>query len=291
MRKSIFQRIEENYNINDEIRKIHHLFEEKEYFVKISYNFGRIRYDENFTFVNILETYLFHPWKHRGTCIDIKEFLKRANAQPPYNPNFIVDEETAINYVEVMLNLIKLYRDNKDFLEDEHVEIYSDFSDTFCPLVKTLKKRLGLAEKIIDGVIVVYPENAPLEQVLNVTTNEDAQWELIRYSREKMDLSEKRKSLAFFATSFYIEEDKNDDQATKIIVNKATNILNNLHIRHNNLTGKYEKEYLKDIAESDALSLCDLLYNQILTIILLREQKKYEEVFKAFKDKQKGQKP
>lgn len=289
-RKNIFQRIEENYNISDELRKINRLFEEKEYFVKTSSDsYGLHKYEENLTFIYVLENYLFDPWKQRGTCVDIKEFFKRANAQLPPKQNFVVGEETAINYVEAMLNLIKLYKDKHYVLRNSHIDSYSDFDLVFCPLVETLKKRLGLSERIIDNAIIVYPENAPLEQVLNITSDEDAQWELIRYCRENMDLAEKRKSLAYFATAFYIEEDKNDDQATKLVVNKATNILNNLHIRHNNQTGKYEKDYLKDISESDAVSLCDLLYNQILSIILLREQRKYDDVYKAFKDKQKGQ--
>ncbi|MDE7400968.1 MAG: hypothetical protein K2N17_02825 [Clostridia bacterium] len=287
IRKSIFQRIAENYNIDDEIRKIDRLLNQKEYFVETTCDRYGYKHTENLKFTDILTTYLFDPWKHRGTCVDIKEFFKRANAELPH-PSYEIDEETAINFVEAMLNLIKLYRDNITFLESENIDNYSDFDDVFCPLVETLKKRLGLVERIIDDAIIVYPENAPLEQVLNVTTDEDAQWELIRYCRENMDLAEKRKSLAYFATAFYIEEDKNDDQATKLVVNKATNILNNLHIRHNNQTGKYEKEYLKDLSEEEALSLCDLLYNQILTIILLREQRKYDGVYKTFKDKQKG---
>ncbi|MDE7162623.1 MAG: hypothetical protein K2O44_00905 [Clostridia bacterium] len=286
-RKNIFQLIEENYNIDDEIKKINRLFEEQEYFVKKTfYGFDISPSSEDVTFVFVLENYLFSPWKRRGTCVDIEEYFKRCNAR--IDPENKVDEETATNYVEAMLNLIKLFRDNYPFLLKEAVDFYTDFEDVFCPLVETLKKRLGLAERVIDDAVIVYPENAPLEQVLDVTTDQDAQWELIRYCRENMDLAEKRKSLAYFATAFYIEEDKNDDQATKLVVNKATNILNNLHIRHNNQTGKYEKEYLKDISEEEALSLCDLLYNQILTIILLREQRKYDKVYKAFKDKQKG---
>ena len=287
IRKSIFQLIEENYNIDDEIRKINRLFEEQEYFLKKSNGgkyFGPSK--ENVTFVYILEDYIFPPWKHRDTCVDIKEYFKRANAQVP--PTFKVTEEIATNYVEAMLNLIKLYKDNIAFLESENIDNYSDFDDVFCPLVETLKKRLGLAERIIDDAVIVYPENAALEQVLNITSDEDAQWELIRYCREKMDLAEKRKVLNNLATAFKIEDDKDDDHATKLIVDKATNILNNFHIRHNNLTGKYAKEYLKTYPDDEALSLCDLLYNQILTIILLREQRKYDGVYKAFKDKQKG---
>lgn len=288
-RKNIFQRIEENYNISDELRKIDRLFKEKKYFLITHTDYNGYKTTEDHTLTYILETYIFDEWELRGTCIDIEEFFNKADAKLP--SKFEIDEESATNYIEVILNLIKLFRDNELYLEDEYdVGNYSDFYHVFCPLVETVKKRLGLTERIIDNGIIVYPEKAPLEQVLNIITDENAQWELIRYCREKMDLSEKRKSLAYLATAFYIETDKNDNEPTKLIVEKATNILNNLHIRHNNQTGRHEKEYLKDITDAEAISLCDLLYNQILTIILLREQKKYDMVYKAFKDKQKTEK-
>lgn len=288
-RKNIFQLIKENYNIDEELRKIDRLFKEKAYFFKdIGKSYGIRDFVEKHTLTFILETYIFDQWKHRGTCVNIEEFIKRAGAALP-NPSSKINEAKAINYIEVMLNLIKLYKDNKSRLADVYIGNYSDFDNTFCHLVETAKMHLGLTERNINGTIIVYPKNAPLEQVLNVTIDGNAQWELIRYCREKMDLAEKKKSLGYFATAFCIEADKDDDQATKLIVEKAKNMLNNLDIRHNNQTGKHKKEYLKDITEPDAISLFDLLYNQILTIILLREQRKYDTVYKAFKEKQKAE--
>lgn len=36
------------------------------------------------------------------------------------------------------------------------------------------------------------------------------------------------------------------------------------------------------------VALCDFAFNQMLNIVLLRENKKYEEIYKKFKYKQKG---
>ena len=147
---------------------------------------------------------------------------------------------------------------------------------------------MGLSRRKYRDRVILYPKNAPLEGVLNVLEDEDVQWELIRYAREDMTLTEKRKSLAYLATNLYIEDDKNEINPTiKTLISKAGNILNNLHIRHNNKTGKWENEALKDVSKKEALMLCDMVFNEMLTIVLLREHKKYEETYIKFNEKQK----
>ena len=101
-------------------------------------------------------------------------------------------------------------------------------------------------------------------------------------------LAEKRKSLAYFATEMYIEQDKNEEnEIIKNILHEATNILNNVHIRHNNIIGKWECDALKQITEEEAIELCDLLFNKILIIDILRKQKKYEPTYQKFNTLQK----
>ena len=90
------------------------------------------------------------------------------------------------------------------------------------------------------------------------------------------------------ATNLYIEKDKNEnDEHLKVLLNKADNVLNNLHIRHNNKTGKWENEVLENLDEKDAIALCDMVYNEMLTIVLLREHKEYDEIYNKFNKKQK----
>jgi len=147
---------------------------------------------------------------------------------------------------------------------------------------------MGLIKNTINDTILLYHENGPLEQVINITTDEDVQWELIRYVRENMSLGEKRKSLAYLATNLNIEQDSNEkDPIISQIMYKATNVLNNLQIRHNNTTGKWENSVLDDITDDEAIALCDLVFNQMLTIVLLRQQKNYENTYASFNNKQK----
>lgn len=280
-RKNVFQLVEENYDIESEIRKINNLFDEEDYFSAgmISYNFQ-----------DFLNEYLFSAWKYRGTCISVEEFFTRAHASIPTHGH--IKEDQIINNLEVMENFIKLYFDNSDSLLNQHgVKYFGDLVSVFCNLINTLEKRMGLVTREYKDRVIIYPKNAPLEKIVDLIEDEDVQWELIRYVREDLSLAEKRKTLAYLATNLYIEEDKAEqDEHVKELIKKAGNILNNLHIRHNNKTGKWENAALKDLDEKDAVALCDMVYNEMLTIVLLREHKEYEKTYAEFNKKQKAAK-
>lgn len=155
--------------------------------------------------------------------------------------------------------------------------------------MSTLEKKMGLTKRVYKDKIVLYPKNAPLEKVVEICNDEEeVQWELIRYVREDLSLSEKRKSLAYLATNLYIERDNSEkNEHIKSLIENAENLLNNLHIRHNNKTGKWESQAFKDLDEKDAITLCDMVYNEMLTIVLLREHAEYEKTYSEFRKKQK----
>ncbi len=281
-RKNIFQLIEETYNIQFEIRKINTLFENEKYF-----GTGLLEY----SLKELVSEYLFDNWKYRSTCITVDEYIERTNAKifPALIDN---KEEVIINFLELLENFLKLYNDNAQKLYDEESIIYyRKFGSVFYGLINTLEKRMGLTTREYKDRVVIYPKNAPLEKAIDLCEDEDVQWELIRYVREDLSLTEKRKSLAYLATNLYIEEDSSEkDEHIKSLVSKAGNILNNLHIRHNNKTGKWKNETLKDVDEEDAIALCDMVYNEMLTIVLLREHKDYDAIYSEFKKKQKDAK-
>lgn len=282
-RKNIFQLIDENYDIQTEIRKINNLFSDENYFTTEHVGY---------TLEELVDNLLFSSWKYRGTCIDIDEFFERANASLPMHTKAHIKEDTIINNLEVLENFIKLYFDNSQSLLDKYsIKYYTAFTEVFCDLINTLEKRMGLTTREYKDRVIIYPKNAPLEKVVDLCEDEDVQWELIRYVREDLSLAEKRKSLAYLATNLYIEEDKAEtDEHIKELIKKAGNILNNLHIRHNNKTGKWENNALKDLDEADAIALCDMVFNEMLTIVLLREHKEYEATYAEFNKKQKAAK-
>lgn len=279
-RKNIFQLVEESYDIESEILKINNLFYEKNYFIDY-YEY------EDYTLERLLKEHLFTKWKYRSTCLSIDEYMLRVDAKIKFSSS--IDEEIIVNNLEVMENFIKLYFDNGDALYNEsHIQYHTEFKTVFCELINTLEKRMGLTKREYNDKIIIYPKNAPLEKIIDLCDDVDVQWELIKYVREDLSLTEKRKSLAYLATNLYIEEDsKEQDEHIKYLLKKACNILNNLHIRHNNKTGKWENKVLETLNEKDAALLCDMVYNEMLTIVLLREHKDFEKTYLEFSKKQK----
>lgn len=280
-RKNIFQLVEESYDIFSEIDKINELFYSEIYFCNNT--------EGDLTFSYLVKNYLFNDWKYKGTCLSMDEFFTRANAVVYRNGRSKLSEDVVINNLEIMENFIKLYFDNEENLYNEYTfEYYSELNSEFIFLINTLEKRMGLTTREYKDRVIVYPKNAPLEKVVDLCDDEDVQWELIRYVREDLSLSERRKSLAYLATNLYIEEDDSEkEEPIKSIVKNACILLNNLHIRHNNKTGKWENQALKDLDKNDAISLCDMVYNEMLTIVLLREHKEYEKTYAEFRKKQK----
>ena len=277
-RKNIFQLVEGNYDIQSEIQKIDRLFSNERYFEE---GFHEMH------FKHVVKVYLFDDWKYRETCISVEEYFERAEAD--LSVSSVVSEDKIINYLEVMENFVKLYLSHENMLRIKENLICTDkFVSVYYDLIKTLEKHMGLTKREYKDRVILYPKNAPLEKVVDLCEDEDVQWELIRYVREDLSLSEKRKSLAYLATNLYIEKDKNEnDEHLKVLLNKADNVLNNLHIRHNNKTGKWENEVVDNLDEKDAIALCDMVYNEMLTIVLLREHKEYDEIYNKFNKKQK----
>lgn len=285
-RKNIFQLVEENYDVKSEIEKINELFSMKYYFAK-DYLDGLSL--EGVSFERIIEDYLFDNWKYRGTCISIEEYFSCANADID-SLNTITEEEI-INNLEVMENFVKLYFDNKNKLYREYqVSCYTTFKTVFCELLNTLERKMGLVKRKYKDKVILYPKNAPLEKVVDLCDDEDVQWELIRYVREDLSLYEKRKALACLATNLNIEDSDEKDEDIKKNIGQAKYILNNLHIRHNNKTGKFESKALKGLSETVAMSLCDMAYNVMLIIMLLRDNEKYKPAYNEYRDKKRDEK-
>ena len=146
-RKNIFELVEENYDIQSEIRKIEKLFSTGRYF-----GGGYTSY----SFETIIKNYLFSDWKYRGTCISIEEYFYRANAELPNEKK--VTEEVIINNLEVMENFVKLYFDNcKRLLSEYGIKYYTKFDSIFCNLVNTLEKKMGLTKREYKDRVIVYP--------------------------------------------------------------------------------------------------------------------------------------
>lgn len=262
-RKNIFQLLEENYDIQEEIQKINRLFNDEKYFI-----------DEmvEYSFKVLLKDYLFDGWKYRGTCITIEEYLKRVNADISYGWGKPT-EEKIINFLEVMENFVKLYRDNLSRLMLYGIDCCEGFETVFLDLIATTEKNMGLTSRECGDKIIIYPQNAPLEQAVVLCDDEDVQWDLIRYARGDIDFSEKRKILA--SLGLYIEPILKSrvlqNAGYKQLESDIGFMLNCFHVRHNNKEGAKAQDYIIALTDDQLEEWYDKLYNGILSVIIIND--------------------
>ena len=274
-RKNIFQLVEENYNVTEELSKIKSQFNNVYYFQNRT---------DSYTFYDLIENYLFVVWKYRGTCVDVDEFINKAM----FDCSSDVDYDT--NYLEIIENFIKLYYDNaQELVNDYRIRRNRSFDSFFLSIFRIAEKHMGLSRREYKDKVILYPKNVALEKALETVSEEDVQWELIKYTREDLTLAQKKKSLSFLSTNLSIQKDKNEKNAyLNELLNKSCNILNNLHIRHDNMSGKSKNTVVVSLTEEEQSQLCDMLYDMMLNILIARDLKKYDAIYNKFNALQKN---
>ena len=146
-RKNIFQLVEENYNIQDEIEKINDLFYETDYFSDAKCGY---------TLYELIDEYLLEKWRYRQTCLDVDEYLERANAELPNRSHEPISEDIIINFLEVIENFLKLYFDNATpLLEKYRIKPYNSLHTTFRMIVSKLEKHMGLTIREYQDKIIL----------------------------------------------------------------------------------------------------------------------------------------
>ena len=270
-RLNTFELMKANYDINRELEKINNYIFSIDIFFRRNINGNIIT---NYTFASMIDDYLWDEWNYADTCLGVEEYYERVNADIDTMNDY--SEENIINFLEASENLMYMYSSNDTKLFDEYkIECYADY-DKLELLMREAKKHIGLISKKIKDKIVLYPKKPTLEKAVEIVKEEELQWELIRYARGLLNLSEKKKILTLLATELYIEKDSKlyTYEPLKIVLDDATFLLNNLHLRHNNKSGKHENVSVKHMNNAEIEKWCDVLYEKILVIILLKEQAK-----------------
>lgn len=273
--------ISSKYNLAVETNKLKQLMFEVQMFSKSAYM--GIGGTQTFTYSNVFDELLFRDWKHRKTCINLKDFLVQADADFDAKVKIKGKEQEAafnqsmLRFVECINNVL-FFKPNFDYLESQYsIRINEKMYKYMLEILSTFLEKTNCDEITgANGWISLVQKNT-LSDLAIANCKSDLQWEIVKYRFLGKNLSEKRKQLAFMATELYIEQDATEKGYLPfdVLMRECTMILNNLHIRHNNLTGKWENEVAKNLTEKEALVWCDRLYEKILLVSVIREQLKY----------------
>lgn len=294
-RTSVLDFMRNNYNIRQEVEKLKRYFFEIPMFNKTGYVLKQPTWYVNktkFTYCEVFDNLIFRNWKFCQTYLTLKEMFTQNNLFLDISKE--CTDEQIINFIELIENILSVTL-NYDVLKRYHgLVILGEDYNFMLKILKELISHLNLDKKKgPEGWIVLIPKDEILDKVIE-NFSADIQWEIVSYLRIKVDdIEAKRKQLAYLATLLYIESDTKESayQPFKTIMSECTLILNNLNIRHNNETGKWENNVVKNINKTDAVEYCDLLYDKMMQIVLMRKnlnkQEKINNLSKLLKDKNK----
>lgn len=263
VRKNIFELLEEKYDVKDEMNKIYNFFLKK--FIRYQDESGYNFYSPE----SFFEEYILKTWKHRYSCIDICEIYQKLNLPTFFNDQTTVED--IINALEFYCNVIYLISTKFD-LNNGLFEI-SDDMRILNENIQILLDQMHYQKKVFakEEKLILVPKNPAATSVAEISDDETAM-AILMYNHHtlKGDLEAKRKILYSIAKEYEPLLSKPIDGFKEYFV-KATNMLNNLDIRHNNKEGKHKNNLVINLENDELEKWYDELYQLLLFCVLIKD--------------------
>lgn len=239
---------------NAERERIRSLFEGKNIYV-------RTRWAEQYYSYQKLANESFQTAPFRDTSLSVEDFIGR------YKKHWYTDGlDGFLTYCELIWNVVVW----ADPTIGEKYPSSRSIANQICENISRLLDKSGYKmAKGDDGVY--YVEKIDLlsdDQYVN-TEDDDVANALASYNRlaTQGNISAKREMLVVLARAIEPYLENKYRYLCPEVFDDIKNGVNNLHIRHNNLEGKYDKSVLHSMPEEDLELLYDHLYSCILILM------------------------
>ncbi len=266
-RKNIFEIINSNYNIVDEINKIINLYNDD----LVTYKNGSWS-RETTTLQNIFDYKILPNWKQRGAFLNIDEILKKLNIPKYFDNNSFWDINDIINLLEIYNNIIYLLIKKLNITNNNYYKLDNRFN-LLVENIKLLLDHLNYEFKIFENEekVILIPKNPAATAVAEISDEETAM-AILMYNHHtlKGDLETKRHLLNSIAREYEPLLSKPIDGFKDYFV-KAANMLNNLDIRHNNKEGKHKNNLVINLENNELEKWYDELYQLLLFCVLIKD--------------------
>lgn len=282
-RKNIFEILEEQYDIKDEFKKIVGLF-----------FCSTLQTNQVLPIETVLDNSCFYAWKQRQGCINCEEMRNKLKLD-----TVILEEDIECNldykirYLEYMCNLINLSNTNLHYPIFQKTKEYVILEQNIDILLIHLNYEKLIFEE--EEKVILVPKDPAATAVAEISSSKDVAYAILKYHHASLkgQLDEKRRLLLSIANEYEPLLKKPIDGFTEYF-DKATNMLNNMNIRHNNKSGKNKKELIAQMSDEELESWYDELYQLLLFCVLIKDNKnrkdKVDDLLKrinAKPDKQK----
>lgn len=269
-RKSIFEIIENKYNIKEEIGKIDFLFNDALLIVHNQLNFQQ----QQGSVEAVIEDRLFFAWKQRGSCLNCEEMRRKLGID--LTKYGLVD---IIIRLEYYLNIINLANTKLGYPNCQKTQQFVILEDNIKILLDHLNYEILMIEK--EEKVLLVPKSPAATSVAEISTTETATAILMyNHTSLKGDLSQKQSLLL----KIYLEYEKllkNGIDGFPEYFDKTRGLINKLNIKHNN------KKEIENLDNKQLEEWYDELYQLLLFCVLIKDNKerkdKAEEFLKSLK--------
>lgn len=265
-RKNIFEILGETYDIENEFNVIKTLFFEP------TLVYGPYLGEKSYIPIeHVVDNNLFFAWKQRYSClntVDLKQKLKLSFVSNGNLNNKILCLEYICNMIELINTKLSYptYQKTKEFvILEKNIELFLEHINYEKLVIKDEEK------------VILIPKDTAATAVAEISSK-DVAFAILKYHHASLkgQIEEKRKLLLSIANEY--EPLLNKPLAGfKEYFDKATNMLNNMNIRHNNKSGKHKKELIAQMGDDELESWYDELYQLLLFCVLIKDNKERKD--------------
>lgn len=233
-------------------------------------------------------------WKYKGTKCSSKEVMEELELQE--HPNIAI-EEAILKLCDFIVNIRAFLIFEKEKIDKEAEE--ADEYNRYCPSGEEVivPKRIYAKDKIMIDLVYellnslnyeiitkeeyqcfIIKKNTDAEETAKVVENEDISTKILQYNDYTIvnDKEAKRTILKHLAD--YFEQQKEEIKKYNTSLEKNISFaLNNFNIRHNNIAGNNQNDFMRNITESETIKLYDKVYFLMLIAFRIAALKDFEK--------------
>lgn len=215
-----------------------------------------------------IDKYVFSNMPIRESFINLLDLIKGAgiiNIEEKYERDY----DDIFTLSEIILCAID---NSPERLFGKAGIVQAGFYSDIIYVINSIIKRAG--HKIVEtpqGRIII-TEDAVRDQAISVSQDDEMSLALLEYTHYANSGNIEMKASILTKLGRIIEP-RLENPSQKSTADIISYLLNSFHLRHNNQSGKWTKEYLKGMEDSEREKWLDMLYNSIVYLIIEDEQK------------------
>lgn len=264
MRKNIFELLNNQFDLEKEIRVIHNLFCSR--LLASAYNRSVTTTIREYVDKNCLAY-----WDYRGTSTSTMEMINRLGLSSILNGDFglrelLQDEDKLLVYLEFIRNICEL---PLVFTSPDARIIRLPNYNILVRNIDTVVSKIGYEfySPKEEKRFILIKSNPKASAIAEIVEDDDLSTLIMEYNSIGLSKDIEGKKKILHSMSNYYEEvsTKIEDAGFKSLKSDAGKLLNNLNIRHNNISGPKEKESTKELIKNGKIEeWYDITYETLL---------------------------